>query len=150
MPWGISWCVVMVTHTRVKTFLHSWLQRWSDSWWPGAEWCHVILVAIAGTTILVPYLQGQVNAIHLNIEFSSTQSSSKLHWGNYNTQELPCSIRVANNPWPVKISHPVANHKVDLAPEALKMQGLCDEYPDTWYFLVQPLACAISTSNDCG
>ena len=61
------------------------------------------------------------------------QSYPNCTWsGTYNTQELPCSIRwlPTHNRWKwLEISHPVADHKVGIVPEALKGQGLCDQSP---------------------
>ena len=67
--------------------------------------------------------------------------------GTYNTQELLYGIRLAANPWPVKISYPLADHKVGLAAtEALKGQGVCHKFP--WY-LIFPCS-AFCMPHDCG
>ena len=68
--------------------------------------------------------------------------------GTCKTQEFPLGLLPTHDRWKwLYISHPVADHKVGLAPQALKGQGLCHESP--WYliFLVHPLACPISTPN---
>ena len=56
--------------------------------------------------------------------------------GTYKTQELPCGIRVAGNPWPVKIAINITSSgwpQGGRFPGALKGQGLCDKSP--WHLI---------------
>ena len=58
--------------------------------------------------------------------------------GTFQTQELPCGIRVADNPWPVKMAIDITSSgwpQGELFPWALKGQGLCDESHCTWFSL---------------